>query len=377
MKLNDKVNNLLIGRKVALFMPSLNGGGAQRVMVNIANGMVSRGLNVDLVLSNATGEFLNHIEPGVRIVNLNSKRVIKSFLKLSLYLRKENPYIIYSALEHANICALFSNILAGCICKVVVCVHSSYSRPSKSIINKILFKFLVKIFYRFSHAVVVVSKGSAKDLINICRILEKKIKVIYNPVITKSMYYKSQVELNHKWFTDNSVPIILSVGRLEYPKDFSSLIYAFFEVRKKVKSRLLILGDGKDRQKLELLIKNLGLCDVVEMPGFVDNPYKFMSRSSVFVLSSESEALPTVLIEAMALGCPIIATDCPNGPREILKDGKYGKLVPVGDVSALANEILSEIISSKKRLNEQIVTSEHIECYTLDSALDKYLELIK
>lgn len=377
MQFNNRVNSILKERKISLFMPSLNGGGAQRVMVNIANGMVKRGLNVDLVLAKASGEYLNQIEPGVHIIDLNSSRVIKSFFKLSNYIRREKPYILFSALEHANICSIFSNIFAGYICPVVVCVHSSYSRNSKSIVNKILYQLLAKLFYRFSHAVVTVSKGSAQDLINICNIPEGKIKVIYNPVITRSMHEKSKVEVNHKWFTENSIPIILSVGRLEYPKDFSSLIYAFAEVRKKTASRLLILGEGKDRQKLELLIDKLGLCDDVEMPGFVDNPYKFMSRSSVFVLSSESEALPTVLIEAMALGCPVIATDCPNGPREILEDGKYGKLVPVGDVPALANEILSAINSAGKRLMNRSDSSEHIECYTLDSALDKYLELIK
>ena len=143
----------------------------------------------------------------------------------------------------------------------------------------------------------------------------------------------------HPWLRDPKVPVCLAAGRLCPQKDYPTLIRAFATLAETRPLRLLILGDGPDRADLESLIRQLGLADRVALPGFAENPFSAMARAGVFVLSSAWEGLPGVLIQAMACGTPVVATDCPSGPREVLVDGRYGPLVPVGDPEALAQAI--------------------------------------
>src|SRR5262249_37227290 len=145
--------------------------------------------------------------------------------------------------------------------------------------------------------------------------------------------------LSHPWFAPGSLPVILGVGRLTWQKDFPTLIKAFALVRSRQPARLLILGEGEKRLELETIVKELGLAADVCLPGYVDNPFAYMHRCSAFVLSSASEGLPNSLIEAMACGAPVISTDCASGTAEILENGRYGPLVPVGDVEAMATAI--------------------------------------
>jgi glycosyltransferase involved in cell wall biosynthesis len=186
---------------------------------------------------------------------------------------------------------------------------------------------------------VTVSEAAGKDLIEVTGIAEEKVRTIYNPVVTENLKEKAREPVGHAWFQDDAPPIVLGAGRLEEQKDFETLIRAFSRVRRDTEARLVILGKGSLKHSLKRLAGSLGVGDDVWLPGFVDNPFKFMARSSVFALSSRFEGLPGVLIQAMATGCPVVSTDCPSGPREILKDGKYGPLVPVGDVEALADGI--------------------------------------
>jgi glycosyltransferase involved in cell wall biosynthesis len=196
-------------------------------------------------------------------------------------------------------------------------------------------------FYPWADAIVAVSKGVADDLARVARLPRDRIKVIYNPVVTEALFRKAEEPLEHPWFLSGCPPVILGVGRLTAAKDFPTLIRAFARVRESQLARLLILGEGEKRDSLEKLVRELRLERDVSMPGFMDNPYAYMRKSSIFVLSSCWEGLPNVLIEAMACGCQVISTNCPSGPEEILRGGHYGKLVPVGDAEALAKAILA------------------------------------
>ena len=362
--------------KVALFLPSLRGGGAERVMVNLARGFVERGLQVDLVLARAEGPYLSQVPKEVRVVDLGAQRVLHSLPGLVRYLREERPQAMLSALNHANIVAIWAKLLARVKTRLVVSERTTLSRSTEnaSSIRVKFIPFLVKAFYPYADVVVAVSRGVAEDLIARIGLTAEKIKVIYNPVVTPELFTKAEEPLDHPWFRPGEPPVILGVGRLTKPQDFPTLIRAFALVRKKRPARLMILGEGEERPNLEALVRELGLEREVALPGFVENPYKYMKRAAVFVLSSRWEGLPNALIEALAVGTPVVATDCPGGSKEILEGGKWGRLVPVGDVEALADAIV-DILSNSELHGE--TTEQILQRFDLDYIITKYLKVMR
>jgi len=354
--------------KLALFLPSLRGGGAERVMVNLARGFVERGLQVDLVLAKAEGPYLSRVSSEVQVVDLGARRVLYSLPGLVRYLRRERPQAMLSALNHANIVAIWAKILARVKTRLVVSEHNtlSLSTTNAPFVRAKFMPLLIGTFYPYADAVVAVSHGVAEDLIAQTGLPAEKIKVIYNPVVTPELFTKAEEPLDHPWFRPGEPPVVLGVGRLTKQKDFLTLIRAFALVRKERPARLMILGEGEERPNLEALVRELGLEEDVALPGFVENPYKYMKRAAVFVLSSRWEGLSNVLIEALALGTPVISTDCPSGPAEILEGGKWGRLVPVGEPRVLAYAILETLQGKRDPLpkaawerfsNEKVVTA--------------------
>jgi glycosyltransferase involved in cell wall biosynthesis len=214
----------------------------------------------------------------------------------------------------------------------------------------------------------------ANDLAETTGIQRDKIKVVYNPVVSSELFSKSEEPLDHPWFSSGEPPVVLAVGRLTEAKDFPVLIRAFALVRKERPARLIILGEGAERPKLEALVRELGLNEDVIMPGFVDNPYKYMRNATVFVLSSAWEGFGVVLVEAMALGTAIVSTDCPNGPAEILEGGKWGDLVTVGDWRALASAILKRLEQPE---NERVkMATERAKEFRTESIVTDYFRYL-
>ncbi|MEM2568314.1 MAG: glycosyltransferase, partial [Candidatus Bathyarchaeia archaeon] len=201
---------------------------------------------------------------------------------------------------------------------------------------------LLKATYPRADRIVASSKDLAKDLLEFTGVSVERVRIIYNPY-DPEIERKANEPLSHPWFSNGQLPVILGVGRLHVQKDFPTLIQAFALVRQNRPCRLVILGEGEERPKLERLVRELGLENDVSLAGFEPNPFKFMKNASVFVLSSKYEGFGNVIIEALACGCPVVSTDCPSGPSEILEDGKWGKLVPVGDVEAMAKAILETL----------------------------------
>jgi len=357
--------------RIALFLPSLRGGGAERVMVNLARGFVERGLQLDLVLAKAEGPYLSQVPSEVRVVDLGARRVLYSLPRLMRYLRLEQPQAMLSALNHANIVAIWAKILSKVKTRLVVSEHTilSWSTKNAPFMRAKLMPFLIKFFYPYADAVVAVSRGVAEDLIASTGLPPEQVKVIYNPVITPELFTKADEPLDHPWFRPGKPPVILGAGRLTKEMDFPTLIRAFAMVRKERPARLMILGEGEERPNLEALVRELGLEEDVALPGFVDNPYKYMKRAAMFVLSSRWEGLPTVLIEALALGTPVVSTDCPSGPREVL-EGHEELLVPVGDTNALACTIL-------RLLENPYCAQIDVSPYTLAHAIDLYIEILR
>ncbi len=360
-------------QKIALFLPSLRGGGAERMMTNLARGLSEQGLKVDLVLAKAEGPYLSQVPPEVRVVDLHSDRVLRSLPELVRYIRRERPEAILSALDHANVVTIWARKLSRVRCRVVVSVCSTLSRAiaHDADLRGRLIPNLIGIFYPWADEVVTVSSGVADDLAKTTGLQRERIQVIYNPVVTPDLIEKAKESLENPWFAPGEPPVILSVGRLTKAKDHPTLIRAFARVRREHSARLMILGEGEDRPKLEALIRELDLEEDVSLPGFVDNPYAYMARASVFVLSSAWEGLPSVLIEAMAVGTPVVSTDCPSGPAEILEGGQWGRLVPVGDVEEMA----AAIIATLNDPNHPDV-SKRAQHFGVEKSVRAYLEVL-
>ena len=361
------------GIRLGFFLPSLAGGGAERAMLNLAHGFAGRGCSVDLVLARAQGPYLDDVGEMVRVVDLKASRVLTSVLSLARYLRRERPAALISALDYANVAALWARRLAGVACPVLVNEQNTLSRSARHSARRRqrLVPYLAKCFYPWADHVVGNSQGVADDLSQVTGRPREQIRVLYNPVITPEVRAKAQAPLDHPWLEAGQPPVVLAVGRLTRQKDFPSLIAAFAQVRRTRLARLVILGEGPDRPALEAKVRHLGLNEDVALPGFVGNPYAYMSRASLYVLCSHWEGLPTVLIEALYCGAPVVATDCPSGPREILAEGRYGLLVPVGDVTALAVAMAAGLSGTVPKPPQ-----ESWRTYCLETVVDQYANLL-
>lgn len=231
--------------------------------------------------------------------------------------------------------------------------------------------FVARVLFPYAEKIVAVSRGVAEDASTFLGLPRDRMNVIYNPVVRPELFDQAKLPIDHKWFQAGEAPVLIAIGRLTLPKDFPTLIRAFALVSSKRPARLLIFGEGEERPALESLVRDLNLEDSVMLPGFVDNPYAYLARARMFVLSSLYEGLPTALIEALALGKSIVSTDCRSGPREILNNGAYGRLVPVGNVEALADAIQDELEEGPRDLPEDVC-----RMFTEESAVNKYLELM-
>ena len=359
---------------IAFFLPSLSGGGAERVMVNLAHAMTGRGLVVDLVVGTSQGELSGQLPTAVRLVDLRVPRVLRSLAPLTAYLRRERPRMLISSMGHANVISLWAGKLAGRGTRVVVTVHNTMSQSTgeRGRVAAWLWPRMLRTFYPWAHYVVVVSEGAADDLAKMAGLPRERVRVIYNPVITPAMLAQARKPLDHPWFRSGQPPVILGAGRLTQQKDFATLIRAFAGLRRHREARLMILGEGEERRSLEALVIELGLADNVALPGFRDCAAAYMAHSALFVLSSAWEGLPTVLIEALAAGTRVVSTDCPSGPREILQEGRLGTLVPVGDAGALTQAMLETLAEPRREL-----PPEALAPFTPDAAVDNYLSLIE
>ena len=323
---------------IALFIPSLGAGGAERVFIRFANLLSAAGHRVDLVVGSTEGELAREVAPGVEVVDLGGVRMRGAIRTLAAYLAEHRPDALISTIAHTNLVAMLAGRLSRSGVPVAVRVSNTYSQPSKlseTPADKVVV-FSLKHLYRRARMVIAPSQGAADDLEVAAKVPRSRLRVVTNPVIGDDFWDLSAEAVDHRWFAPGAPPVILGLGRLHHVKNFSGLIDAFATVRRGLDCRLMILGEGGEREALEARIDALGLADDVELPGFDPNPFRFLRAASLFVLSSSTEGLPGALIQAIAVGTPVVSTDCPSGPDEVLQGGRFGSLVPVGDTSALA-----------------------------------------
>jgi len=333
--------------RVALYVPALRVGGAQHVTVNIANGFADRGYPVDLVVSYARGGFSDQVAADVNLVDLETPEwpgigIGASVPALRRYLQRREPAILLSAMTFANVIALAADRVSDSETRIVPTEHDEFGmdrRPKSRLVSR-----LAARLYPSADHVLGVSAGVVDSVVRHTPLTEDDVSVMYNPIEVEEIAARATESIDHRWATDSSIDLVFTVGRLEPQKALPTLIDAFASVvERRPDARLVVAGRGSRAEALREQVTERGLEDVVGLPGYVDNPYAFMANAATFALSSKHEGLPTVLIEALACGCPVVSTDCPSGPAEILQDGEYGRLVPVDDPEALADGIAATI----------------------------------
>ena len=358
---------------VAIFVPSMRGGGAERAMLKLTIALSRYGVSLDLVLAKAEGPYIEDIPDDIRVVDLAASRIIASLPGLTSYLRNARPEVLLSSMDHANVVACWARTLSRTRPRLVLNVQNTLSRSAAdaSMRRGRLVPSLARRTYPGAEAIVTVSKGVASDLADTIGIPRERIEVIHNPVVTPELITRSREPVEDEWFVPGADPVLLAVGRLDSQKDYPTLLEAFAALRSRRAARLMILGEGPLREELESTIASLGLEADVRLPGFVENPWAYMRHSSVYVMSSLYEGLPTVLIEALASGARIVSTDCPSGPVEILAGGAYGRLVPMSDPGALATALAAALDDETP-----LPGPESWKPYELDTVVEQYRRVL-
>jgi glycosyltransferase involved in cell wall biosynthesis len=359
-------------RRVCIFPDRIDDGGIDRYALNLAEVLLQQGVAVDLFVTSAEGKLLPQRPKATRLFvgGGSTKRSIVPFYR---YLRQEQPDLLISANLYIDIVSIVVKALARVPTRHAVTLHTAFSREDyrgKPFLKQVYTQLCTWLYPRADY-IVAVSNAVAKDSQAYFK-LEKPIRVIYNPVVAPAIYTKSTAQAEHPFFQTKQAPVLLAIGRLSAQKDFSTLLRGFAELRKQHAARVLILGEGEERGLLESLAKDLNLGAELSMPGFVDNPYPYIKNADVLVSTSAWEGLPTVIIEALALGTPVVATDCPGGSSEILEGGKYGQLVAMNNPSALAEAMGTTLQSPPDR--DKLI--ERGRAFSVEAAAQKYLSLI-
>lgn len=365
-------------QRISIYTPLLTGRGSSRTVLQLARGFIDREFNVDLVLANAEGELKGEIPSEARVIDFDIDTqypiTLTALPKMVEYLRSDPPPVLISTTGGANVVPLVADRLVGANTQIIAKggVESKRERIKNGDWRGLFMSTLVGWTYRWADKVVMGERNSADKFLQTAPEIRDMLHIIHQPVITDEILSKSHKPIEHQWLDSDEVPVVLAVQRLEEPKDTETLIRAFSRLRNQRDVRLVILGEGDKRPELESLITELELEDSVSMPGFVNNPYKYLRNADLFVLSSKKETLPNALIEAMACGCPVVATDSPpGGVSEILEGGKWGELVPVSSPEAMAAAMQRELCNRVEGIEDR---ANH---YSLDRTIDLYLEAIE
>jgi len=393
--------------RIALLLPALTTGGVERSTFLLAAGLLARGLAVDLVTYKPEGEMRAELPAGIRLVPLRACSSLMARLKalaadpagisvllrpvlavrrvpnayrylpaLTQYLHATRPAALITAFPFENLLGIAARRLAGSATRLIVTERNTPTRTTREGV-KWKRRFLPPLLlrqYPMADSVVAVSHGVADGLAAVTGLPRHRIRTIYNPVVNPAMLAKAAEPTPHPWLEPDQPPVVMGVGRLVPQKDFPTLVRAFARVRAERPARLLIVGPGSTDPQVVLrtLAPALDCANDMDLPGSSLNPFAYMARAGVFVLSSQHEGLPGVLIQALACGCPVVSTDCPSGPAEILDGGRYGALVPVGDYAAMAEAILATLAHPPER---SVLAARGAE-FSIDRAVEGYLELL-
>ncbi len=323
---------------VAILVSYSGDGGVERMINHLIAGLLATGARVDVLVLKTSGGHFAGLPEGARVRPLASRHAAVAVPELVAYLRRERPPVLLAAKDRAGRAAIRARGLAGGQTRVFVRIGNTLSQAlaGKSGMRRAWRYRVIRRLYPRADGIIAVSQGVADDVVATAGVPHERVHVAPNPVVIDALARAGSEPPPHPWFQPRTAPVILAVARLTEQKDLPTLLRAFARLDRGRGARLIILGEGEDRPALEALAARLGIRDRLDMPGFVANPHAYVGHADLCVLSSAWEGSPNVLVEALALGIAVVATDCRSGPREILAEGRYGPLVPVGDADALA-----------------------------------------
>jgi glycosyltransferase involved in cell wall biosynthesis len=354
--------------------PKRSSGGVRQWTLTMANALVARGHRVDILTEAPASKFIDEPLLDARVQRVLLGRGLLARLRLDAYVRRHPGVRIVSALNHYNIGAAKLKGRFGDRVYVMLTQRENLSADAEWLSRRKYDWATSGVRRHFSKAdaVVAVSQGLAADLRDNFGVDPTRLHAIYNPAFRANFLDTAQAEVEHPWVKNKERPLVVAAGRLHFVKGFDDLLEAFAKLRETLDARLLILGEGKERERLEAQVRRLELEDAVQLPGRVGSIAPWLARADLFVLSSRREGLPAVVIEALALGKSIVATACPNGPEEILEHGRWGRLVPVGDVAALADAMREALQAPPP---DAAALRERAAEFSLERALEQYLRL--
>ncbi|CAM4411274.1 glycosyltransferase [Paenibacillus tarimensis] len=365
-------------KKIVFITPSLRGGGAERVVVHLLRHMNRDNIKLGLIALKLEGPYVSHLPDDAEIVDLGTRRVRHSIGKLIKELNRMQPDVVVSTLGHLNVALLALRPFLKNKPKIVLREANAPSfamRKGKGGVK--LYRTLYRMFYPKADRVIALSRGMADDLLSFSRMPKDKISIIHNPVVTEEIKRQADEPLDHPWLREKGagreLPVCISVGRLVEQKNYDMLLRSFAKAVRQTPARLIILGEGPKREHLTALIKELGLEDKVELAGFTGNPYAYMARADLFVMSSSFEGMPNVLLEALAVGLPAVATDCIGVP-DVLDDGRYGTMIPVGAEDALAEAIVNALQQQTADIGDR--QRERAKQFHIEKIAGEYRQLL-
>lgn len=357
---------------LAVFVASLADGGIGKMRVHLINEIAGRGYRVDLVVADDRSPYMRRVAPSVHVEKVRTSNAVTGVPSMAAYLLRRRPPIVLTQRIRVNVLTQRANRLIGSPSRIYVTANTNITAQLASLRPEKRERQLAMLrrYYPRNTGIIAISQGVADDLSEILGWSSGHIAIAPNPVVTPELYRLASEPLDHPWFAPGQPPVILGIGRLEPQKDFATLVRAFALVRADRPCRLVILGEGAQRVELEGLAAELGIATDVDMPGFVDNPYAFLQHSALFAFSSRWEGFGNALAEALAIGTPVVSTDCPDGPAEILDGGRFGPLVPVGDPDALA-QAMRQVMQTPP---ERDVLRAASERYSQARSASAYLE---
>jgi glycosyltransferase involved in cell wall biosynthesis len=334
--------------RIAIVLPNLCGGGAERIHVNLANYWVSQGFEVEFILLRKEGELIPLLAPEITVIDINVDRIRKAIFPLAVHLNKSRPNVVLAAMWPLTSVVVLAWLLSGRKGKLYLSDHEnlSYSYIYQGRAKSSYLKLIIRFSYPYANGVIAVSQGVKKDLCSLGNLSEELVRVIHNPAATGISSIRESSSVKVRLWGAGFEHHILTVGRLTLEKDHETLIRAFAYLPDYLNAKLVILGEGALRTKLQKLVTQLKLDGRVLLPGFIINPYPWFRSADLFVLSSLWEGFGNVIVEALEGGVPVVSTNCPSGPAEILDDGLYGKLVPVKNPHALAKAIEESLMQT-------------------------------
>jgi glycosyltransferase involved in cell wall biosynthesis len=338
------------GRRIALVLPDLGGGGAERVTLTLAEEFVARGFAADVVLMRCEGVFVEQVPRTLRLVDLKAPRIRQAPLALACYLRAERPDAIIVNMWPLTTACIVARTLAKSKVRLLTCEHVTLSNSYRhwGWFHGFLLRRSIAALHPFADVRVTVSSGVADDLAAITGIGRSRFDVVYNPIAVRPPTSDDAAAVGAAWRGWTGKRII-TVGALKEQKNQALLFRAFARLLETVEARLMLLGEGPLRGELEAFARKLGVANKIVMPGFIPDPSPFYRTADLFVLSSDYEGFGNVIVEALACGLPVVSTDCPSGPAEILENGRWGRLTPVGDAQALAEAMADSLAADHDR----------------------------